>query len=109
MATKAELQASLEKVTNDAVSLASRLRIAESEIERFKRDAQREAGHARDCQKLLSEIKSGIVAYLAAKYGVGLQEQTEWFRGENVSTESVNEEVRLLRHLASLTSNDPPF
>lgn len=107
--TKAELIQRIDERTNENEILAEKLRTAEAETRRFQNDANRDGKNWQDCESKLAAIRQVVTAELKVRHGVGVQPETEWFNGQDVSKEDTTPEIRLLRHLHELSNTQPPF
>jgi hypothetical protein len=95
----------VEKIDN----LQKDLNTEKAKCSMVTRDLDRIKSAMDDKEKSEGFIKAAISSRLASNFGMNVQPQTEWFRGEQIEEKGITEEVRFLRHLYRMIDSSAPF
>lgn len=108
MPTKCELEQRVHEYAEEVMKLDKLLDQSKAETARFQRDAQREGDYAKKLLQQMDSIRAAVETILATKHGKSVEVNGDWINGEFVE-HGLNDEVRFLRYVHSLTVLQPPF
>lgn len=91
------------------ISTEKELASANAQLRMAKQDIDRRDSNILEMEKSKIAIKAAILSRLASAHDKDMMKQTEWVRGQELIMEETCDEVRFLRFLHSIVSQDIPF